>query len=227
MYGGFHSDPSSRREFLRRIRERPIPPQFVAVEWERSVFEACAAQRPRIAKELTDRWSFLSPTDADELSRCFAREGDTHTLVFPGSETLWLEDGYQAARLRVTGATPGSMARDLIELFTNPMHQTLAEFFDRESRPIEEPTSLADLLRLIARHRSWTNDATRPEEMNLDRDARWAAMIEKRLTRCDDGWFAVVVGWAHVEAGTTQNLRALLTAAGMNVNAVRLEAPPM
>jgi hypothetical protein len=39
IYGGVHHNPGSRRRFLEELSKQETAPHFVAVEWEKFVFE--------------------------------------------------------------------------------------------------------------------------------------------------------------------------------------------
>jgi hypothetical protein len=60
---------------------------------------------------------------------------------------------------------------------------------------------------------------------NLPRDVRWTRLLVERGAGIDDGWIALVVGWAHVGPdGNHQRLPGLLVAQGFHVTSVRLYA---
>jgi hypothetical protein len=46
LFGGVHNDPGSRQRFLAELAKEEKPPHFVAVEWEKSVFERLVRWRP-------------------------------------------------------------------------------------------------------------------------------------------------------------------------------------
>src|SRR5262249_54535335 len=132
IYGGIHNDPGSRQQFLKELTKRRTAPHFVAVEWEKSVFERFAAWRLRIAEGISSHWDFLTCKDCHELSRAFAWEGDAHTERFPDTEILWLESGFQEADLerRSRGAPKKFLAERvdcLLEQLRNPCRPTFRE----------------------------------------------------------------------------------------------------
>lgn len=224
IYGGVHYDPGSRRKFLEELAEQKTAPHFVAVEWEKSVFERLVARRPRIERGLKSRWDFLTPKDCHELSLALAWEGDTYAERFPGTDLLWLETGFQEAELeRRYGADadrfPENCARSLLERLRNPCQSTMSEFFTNTGPP-PEPTSKEELIDRVW-GKAWSEAFQDPG--NFERDARWATAICERSVGLRDGWIAVVVGWEHVDPNAgDQRLRGLLSSKDLSVVPVRL-----
>jgi hypothetical protein len=72
----------------------------VAVEWERLAVQCLAAWRPWVAEGLKSRWGFLTWEGRHELSLALAWEGDAYVERFPGTDLLWLENGFQGADLK-------------------------------------------------------------------------------------------------------------------------------
>lgn len=72
-----------------RATERPA---FVAVEYSTEEMEARVAARPRVRARLAEQWSDLSGDELDALAATYGYEGDTHREVFPGVETLSLDE---------------------------------------------------------------------------------------------------------------------------------------
>ncbi len=224
IYGGVHDDPGSRRRFLEELAKQETAPHFVAVEWEKSVFERLVAWRPWIEEALRSRWDFLTRKDCQELSLALAWEGDAYAERFPGTDVLWLETGSQEAELkRRYGADvdkfPESCARSLLERLLDPCGLTMREF-GANADPPPEPWSKKDLI-----DRVWTKAWSEAfeESGDFERDARWANVIWERSAGLRDGWIAVVVGWAHADpAAGNQRLRGLLSSKGLRVTPVRL-----
>jgi hypothetical protein len=212
MYGGVHHDPGTRQQFLAALATQQIPPHFVAVEWEPSVFTRLTAWRPQIAEALGAHWDFLTREDCHVLSRALAWEGDAHAERFPGTDVLWLESEAQESALeRKPGGADAwlqSLACDVLKRLCDP--RTMAE---------PEPRTTYELV-----DRAWrTAWSTAYRAEDFERDARWAREIIARSTGLRDGWIAVVSGWAHADpAAGDQWLRSLLVTHGFEVHAVRL-----
>ncbi|MGH7429847.1 MAG: hypothetical protein ACREJ4_16035, partial [Candidatus Methylomirabilaceae bacterium] len=175
MYGGVHDDPGSRQRFLAELAKQD-PPHFVAVEWERSVFERLVLWRPWIERELCQRWRFLDSVGCRELSLALAWEGDAHIERFPSVDRLWLEEGYQEADLQ---RRSGGKAEDLLkslagglrERLINPCSITMGEFLANASPP-PEPRSTGELIDRVSR-KAWS-EASESESQDFGRDERWA-----------------------------------------------------
>jgi len=91
IFGGVHDDPWSHRRFLESLSTIQEPPQFVAVEWDESVFKAHDHQRSVVADGLEGRWCFLTQDDRLRLSAALAWEGDAFKQRFPEVRRVWLD----------------------------------------------------------------------------------------------------------------------------------------
>lgn len=224
IYGGVHDDPGSRRRFLGELAKRQTAPHFVAVEWEKSVFERLAAWRPRIEEHLRSRWGCLTREDCHELSLALGWEGDAYAECFPGIDPLWLEAGHQETELkRLYGAHPNKFPQDraniLLRLFCDPCERTMSESASNPVPP-PEPRSKNDLVDRAWR-KAWAQAFGVPGD--FERDERWAKAICERSLGLSRGWIAVVVGWDHADpASGSQRLRGLLSSKGLRVTPVRL-----
>lgn len=224
MYGGVHDDPCSRQRFLAELAKRAAP-HFVAVEWERSVFERLVSWRPWIERELCRRSRFLDSTGCRELSLALAWEGDAHIECFPSVDRLWLEEDYQEADLqRRSGDNADnflmSLAGGLLERLINPGIITMGEFLANAASP-SEPQSKVELIDRVSR-KAWS-EASGSESQDFARDERWATAISERTARLRGGWIAVVVGWAHANpTGDGRRLCGLMSSRGFNVDSVCL-----
>lgn len=229
MYGGVHDDPGSRQKFVEELAKQETPPHFVAVEWEKCVFERIVKYRPWIERELESRWSFLDREDRRELSLALAWEGDAYTERFPGVEELWLETGFQEAYLRrrcEAGADEllEERARNLLVGLSTPCRRTLRECMANADPP-PDPRSKKELIERVAR-KMWSDVIPEVPE-NFERDKRWEATISERSSGLRGGWIAVVVGWPHADpTGDSQRLHALLSSNGFRLIPVCLASEP-
>jgi hypothetical protein len=150
IYGGFHYDPGTRQRFLEELAKQQTAPHFVAVEWEKSVFEKFVQWRPWVEERLRSCWDSLTPEECHELSLALAWEGDAYTEIFPGADPLWLETGFQEAHFKQRyGANPDkvpeSFAHGLVECLCNPCHPTMKEWIVNAG-PAPEPRSKKELM---------------------------------------------------------------------------------
>lgn len=221
LYGGIHHDPGSRQRFLKELAKQETAPHFVAVEWEQSVFERLAAWRHWIAEGLKYRWDFLTHEDCYELSLTLAWEGDAYAECFPGTEVLWLESGFQSARLQQRNSDVNTSAKgDACDL----LQRLYGKSFQFPLLPPPELRSKAELIDHVWRT-LWAEE--KEESQDFERDARWADAICERSASLCDGWIAVVVGWAHAKpVPGNRRLQDLLSSRSFPINPVCLGPLP-
>src|SRR4030095_639041 len=200
IYGGVHHDPGTRQRFLEELAKRPTAPHFVAVEWEKSVFEKFIQWRPWGKDRVGSCWNFLTPEDCDELSLALAWEGDAYAKIFPKTGVVWLEAGFQEANFKQryrehVDEAPESFARSLLVRVCNPCQPTMKELMANVDPP-PEPTSKKELIDRVWRN-AWSE--AWDESGGVERDARWACTICECSSGLRDGWIAAVVGWQHVD----------------------------
>jgi hypothetical protein len=224
IYGGVHYDPGTRQRFLEEFAKQGTPPHFVAVEWEKSVFEKFVQWRPWVEERLRSRRDFLTSQDCRELSLALAWEGDAYTAIFPEADLLWLETSFQEVHFKQrygvdANKFPESFAIVLVERLCNPCQPTMNESI-ANAYPPPEPRSKRELIDRVWK-KVWSEANGAPG--GFDRDARWATTICERSSGLHDGWIAVVVGWEHADPTSgDQRLRGLLLSKGFSVNSVRL-----
>lgn len=214
IYGGVHHDPGTRKKFLAELAKQETVPHFIAVEWEKPVFENFVKWRPWVAERLSSSWNFLAPEDCQELSLALAWEGDTYAMCFPSAELLWLETGFQEAKLKLRNGDEfvKTFAQSLLYQLCNPGSSPIGD-------PLSKPTSKKDLVDCVWK-KAWLQAF---EDNNFDRDTRWANEICTRTAGLNNGWIAVVVGWAHADpSGDNRRLRSILLSKGYSVHSVRL-----
>jgi hypothetical protein len=220
IYGGVHDDPGTRQRFLAELGKQKAAPQFVAVEWEKSVFEKFLQWRPWVEERVRSRWDFLTSQDCRELSLALAWEGDAYKDCFPAADPLWLETGFQEADLerRFRGKFPESIPQSLAHRLCDPCGLSMSEMMANVD-PHPEPRSKKELIDRVWQ-KAWSEAFG---DNNFERDARWASTIAKRCLGLREGCIAVVVGWTHADpSGGNQRLRGLLLSEGFSVNSVRL-----
>ncbi|HYV49766.1 MAG TPA: hypothetical protein VFA20_33150 [Myxococcaceae bacterium] len=217
LFGGFHNDPGSRREFWRQLRRREAlhaAPEFVGVEWNPVLFAKYDACRKRIADELLGKWDFLGERECDELSKTFAWEADAYQEVFPSVERVWLDDG--PGREGDSGT-----ARE----FADTLLEDLRVAGEAEGAPV--PRSLDELIDQVRLRQKRRKDRERAPPSIDERDLWWFDKIRKRASTLQGGgWVAIVVGWAHANPkGLPGNLYDQLNSAEMKVDPIYLGLP--
>lgn len=220
IYGGVHHDPGTRQMFLEELGKQATAPHFVAVEWEKSVFEKFIQWRPWVEERLRPRWNFLTSKDCGELSLALAWEGDAYKDRFATADTLWLESGFQQANLEKRYGTrfPESIPQSLAHRLCDPCSLSMSEIIANAERH-PEPKSKKELIDHVWQ-KAWSEAFG---DNNFERDARWASAISNRTSGLRDGWIALVVGWTHADPlGDNRRLRGRLLSTGFSVNSVRL-----
>jgi hypothetical protein len=224
IYGGVHYDPGTRQRFLEELARQPTEPHFVAVEWEKSVFEKFVKWRPWIKERVGSCWDFLTSQDCHELSLALAWEGDTYAEIFPGAVPLWLESGFQEANFKERYGTkadeaPESFARSLLVRVCNPCQPTTKEWAADIDPP---PTTAAIHPARSPELRSQIVAAQRASRSNpavSSHDSDHAVFH----TRSISSFLDFGLGWQHADStGDNQRLRGLLLSKGFSVNSVRL-----
>jgi hypothetical protein len=224
IYGGVHHDPGTHHRFLEEIAKRPTAPHFVAVEWEKSVFQKFIPWRAWVRDHVGSCWDFLTPDDCNELSLALAWEGDAYGKIFPNTGVVWLESGFQEANFKERyGAAAQEAAENfacpLLARLCDPCRPTMKEWA-ADIDPPPKPTSKKELIDRLWRNawsEAWRNSG------GFERDARWADMICERSSELEDGWIATAVGWQHADpTGDERRLRGLLLSKGFTVNSVYL-----
>jgi hypothetical protein len=215
IYGGVHHDPGSRQRFLEKLAKQETAPHFVAVEWEQSVFERLAEQRPWVEENLRSQWSFLSHEDCRELSLALAWEGDAYAERFPATELLWLESGFQEAQLQQEGRDANKFVKSSAKILLNRLRDAC--------QPPSELISKQDLIDRVSGD-MWSQASSIISSKDFERDARWVTTICERSAGLSDGWIAVVVGWAHADPATgNQRLPGLLSSKGFSIKPICLK----
>ncbi len=95
--GIHHYDPLCKarlHNWLQNLLDIKVTlPAFVAVEWDEILFKQVKLQRPIIRKLAMSRWSQSTTEFLDALESTLAFDADTHTLLMPNIQTVWLENG--------------------------------------------------------------------------------------------------------------------------------------
>jgi hypothetical protein len=168
IYGGVHHDPGTRQRFLEELAKQETAPHFVAVEWEKSVFEKFVKWRPWVEERLRSRWEFLTTQDCRELSLALAWEGDAYKDRFATADPLWLETGFQEADLerRYGGRFPESIPQSLVHRLCDPCCLSMSEMMANVDRP-PEPKSKKELVDHVWQ-KAWSEAFG--EDNNFERD---------------------------------------------------------
>ena len=198
--GVVHFDPlckSRLRSWLLNLAERKRePPGFVAVEWDRGIFEQVRPQREVLRQIVIDEWPHAHQAFVTTLSEAVAFEGDTHKEVFPQAETLWIDEGrtvHDSSEITKYAHRRMNIYKSLLPRDISVMSATILEFMSRESWPRAE---------------SWPYQDTA-------RDSKFASHIMQALTNRKPDWAIAIVGAIHA-SDSPDRMRTLLEANGVS-----------
>jgi hypothetical protein len=202
LSGGYHYDPLHRlrlRAGLEFLRNRCGDPAFVAVEANRTLFQAVVGWQRQLFVELAQKDAKLSQLRLDELeslANTIHYEADSHQGLFTNNpRVVWLDD----ERNFGTSDNPCSTAQRYIKTYRKALEK---ENPNRSVRKVMQAISKF----VTARAAKSTVADT------FDRDKAWARMI-LRAKSFKPGYGIIVVGENHVQ-NKPSYLRSLLEAKG-------------
>ena len=190
LIGVNHYDPLGRQYLSALLRDigtsERLPPLWIAVEYDEQYHAGVVAQRPTLRRILLERAGPLTNERADMLAQAMGYDGDTHMEVFPGSETIWLDEGREVdpkGTAEYTFGTwlwnsPNGLAADL-----QPLRKQLQEIADGR--------------------------------LDGKRDRSWINLLSKRMENSSAGWATVVVGSSHTDPRAPQSLASMLGKKGV------------
>lgn len=95
--GIVHNDVLGRERLLKWLQETKTteksPPAFIAVEYDQEIFRRIQAQRPVFRRLAAEAWPGAPSSVLKAIEESLVYEGDLHETVFPGIETVWLDQG--------------------------------------------------------------------------------------------------------------------------------------
>jgi len=180
--GIVHNDLMGRKRLLKWLREmrdfEEVPPVFVAVEYDESIFGKIRAQRSVLRRLAAEAWQGSSQSVLKAIQDSLGYEGDLHEGVFPGIKTVWLDQGRTVEDPTILS----QYARDRLNIYKS--------FVPREQKVLSNATLLA------MSGTAWERGST-PRPGGSDRDAKFARVIIDRLQSESRGWAIVIVGSNH------------------------------
>ena len=186
-----HFNPRGRKKleewFDQLSSKAKTPPLFVAVEWNKNLFEYVKEQQRSMFRGLiTNKWPDMSPDLTNELELSLAYEADAHRKAFPSAEVLWLD----VERVDDEGA---QMAVSSYALCRLAMYES---FLQGEPMPGDASRAL-DLLSKGAIDAASGNQK---EMLNDARDIQWADSLISRVKKDDSAWAIAIVGLSHANS---------------------------
>ncbi len=178
-----HFDPLGRAELERWLKDlavhAPSPPAFISVEWSEPIFADVQAQRHRFRHLAQREWPEASTETLDTLAAALAYEADTHTAVFPGVETLWLDQGREH-----------SVAEDIVARYAEYRLNMYSNFLANRLGAASANNLLPTLSEEAWRRVSLSGH---PDS----RDKKWAQLIRDRVSFKKGDWAVVITGATH------------------------------
>jgi hypothetical protein len=181
--GVVHDDPLGRCkliEWLRALSRRGVP-DFIATEWDATIFQRVRSQRRWFCEAARQEWPEAPRELIRELSLSLAYEADAHTQVFSGLEILWLDQGRRVER-----------ESDVTE-FAQARLGTYKSFLGNTGMP----PVVSEALALLSREAWRRADAGAAGGIDTARDSRWAQVLLERARRVSSQWAVAVVGQRH------------------------------
>jgi len=201
LVGINHFDPLCKESLARTLIELRncygLPPAFVAVEWDESLFSKVCAQRAAFREKCRLEWPDAGEETLKVLEASLGFEGDTHREVFGDLQTLWLDQGRQGN----------------VENYASQRFVMYKDFL-REKTNKDCPTMLSKLS-VVARHRQGRLDA------GTQRDQKWEELLLERLSKGPGLWAICVIGAGHI-ANIPGGIRTRLEAKGQQCEIVNL-----
>ena len=194
--GIVHNDLCGRKRLLKWLREtkdlEEVPPVFVAVEYDESIFGKIRTQRSVLKTLAAEAWPGSPQLVLKAIEDSLGYEGDLHEGVFPGIETVWLDHGRTVEDPTILS----QYARDRLNIYRSFVHG--------------EHKALSNATLLTMSATAWELGST-PRPGGSDRDAKFAGVIRDRLKWESRGWAIVIVGSNHasgVEGGMVSRLKS-------------------
>ena len=177
-----HFDPLCRsrlRNWLKNLStEKREPPGFIAIEWDREIFEQVRKQRSVLQQMAEQEWPGAPQDFVNAVSEAIGFEADTHEEVFRHVETIWLDQGRDVPDSSVIADYAGDR---------------MAIYKSYWPKNISIPGTEA----LEAMSRTSWNSAAASAYVETDRDSKFASHILEAITKNNPAWAIAIVGASH------------------------------
>ena len=193
-----HFDPLCRsrlRNWLKNLStEKRKLPGFIAIEWDREIFEQVKEQRSVCQQMAEQEWPGAPQDFVNAVSEAIGFEADTHEEVFPDVEIIWLDQGRH-----VPESVIAHYARDRMAVYKSYLPKDIS---------IPSTKTLEAMSR-----ESWKRSASSAYE-RTDRDSKFAFHILEAITKNNPAWAIAIVGASHA-SDAPGCMRALLETKGV------------
>lgn len=180
--GVVHNDVLGRERLFKWFQEvkavEETPPAFVAVEYDEEIFCKIRAQRPILGRLAANVWPNALSSVRKAIEESVAYEGDLHETVFPGVDTVWLDQGRTVSDPTIIS----DYALDRLNIYKSFIPEGQAELGDES------------LLHMSIS--AWDRGAS-PQPGRWERDIKFAQLIVDRSLPEVSRWAIVIVGINH------------------------------
>ena len=192
-------DPVCRsrlRNWLKNLyTEKCELPGFIAIEWDREIFEQVKQQRPVLHRMAEEEWPGAPQDFVNAISEAMGFEAETHEEMFPHVKTIWLDQGRDVPDSSVIM----HYARDRLEVYKSYL-------------PTDISIPSTETLEAMSRN-SWKRTEVSGYE-RTDRDSKFASHILEAITKNNPAWAIAIVGASHA-SDSPGCMRTLLETKGV------------
>lgn len=176
-----HNDVLGRERLIKWLQEvkavEGTHPAFVAVEYDEEIFYKIREQRPILGKLVASVWTNTPSPVRKVIEESLVYEGDIHNMIFPGVETVWLDQGRNVSDSTIIS----NYARDKLNVYRCFIPVDQAELGDESLRHM----SISAWKRVVS------------PQPGGPRDIKFAQLIADRSRWKNSGWAIVIVGIDH------------------------------
>lgn len=180
--GVVHNDVLGRERLIKWLQEvkaeEKTQPAFVAVEYDEEIFCKIREQRPILGRLVAKVWPNAPSPVRKVIEESLGYEGDLHDTIFPGVETVWLDQGRSVSDPTIIS----DYALDRLKIYKSFIPEGQAELGDES---------------LLHMSMSAWNRGVSPQPGGSERDIKFAQLIADRSRREVLGWAIVIVGINH------------------------------
>jgi hypothetical protein len=153
-------------------------PAFVAVEYDKQIFRSIQAQRPTLRRLAAETWPTAPSSFLKTIEDSLAYEGDLHETIFPGADTIWLDQGRAV------------VDQTIISHYACDRMKNYRRFFPGDQQDFGKET----LQHMSVK--SW-KEVSSPSVGGSPRDIEFARHILNHSRKVISGWAIVIVGVNH------------------------------
>jgi hypothetical protein len=196
-----HFDPAMRQGLIEWLAGRLAKhgkPDFIAVEWDKGIFEGVKAKREEFRQLLKHEWPAISERLLNTLTLSLGYEGDAHLETYPDADILWLDKG------RKEGPGSNDYPKKFVEKCARWRLNHYKKFLGGW------PTDANDS-KILSRISQGANNVA-PSQYD-PRDQKWVELIKVRSLGASLGWAIAIVGRDHTRRHD-RSMRSLLEEIG-------------